>query len=415
MNAKSKAGATAGKQKRATKSAKNVVGAVSRTPSFNSSGEFPYIQAFRAGQDRAQLRDQDWNFCDLSNKDRATLSAACWYEYARESQHVRETMRAWLDLQKIQEQLRPFMRRIAEQRARSRQVIRAQPKPIIVDETNWEGVAEAEMLVRASMYDERLPPELCKALIEAHPAEHDLREIESKAGVGAPRLRTLAKYLVEDRPWLLIPAEDRREAIATAFANRFEVPRSAEGKKHFLAKRAFDRVRWCDFVPPDFGSGKLRENGVSRDLHYREITRDGSVEPWRSAGDEVLPILIRWGAFTDQEIIDDFTSWVKSKLGRPCEWQEVAKGSGRGKTSWFIAALKELAAMRLMHAKPPEKGRELFADVYLTRHSNGRRGELDESNFRRLARKCLKTFDFLFPYGQKPQHHSTWTERHRRG
>lgn len=421
MNAKGKAGATAGKRQRTAQGAKSGEGAPKKQ-CFNSSGESSSIRVSRAGRDSDELRDEDWNFSRLAKKDHATLRAACWYEYARESQHVRKTMRDWLALQKVRERLRPYVRDIFKDFAHEGRVLRGNPDSIVVDDTNWEDLAEYEMLPLAFYRDKRLPRPLCKAVDKLHGAEKAVQKIESKAGVGAPRLRLLAKYLVRDEPWLRIPIEHQHRAISTAFANRFEVPGSAEGVKHFRAKRAFERVNWCNFIPPHFGDGDLRKNGVSKDLHHREITTRADAEATgldergevvkktsRSAGDEVLPVLICWGAFNDKEIIADFTSWVKSKRGRPNEWKERAKDSGRGRVDGWRAALKELAAMRLMHSLPLQNvkeddlgARETFRDAF----DPGAR--FDDAALARLRRNAVRTFAHFFPFGESPKRAETF-------
>lgn len=428
MRVKRKGEATAGKRKRTAKDAKSTE-IPTKTQSINSSGDSHPSKFSAPDANRAGLRDKDWNFGGLLNGDRALLVAACWYEYARESQHVRQTMGAWLKLQEIRAQLRPFMRRIAKEWARTGQAIRARPEPIIVDETNWELVAEAEMLLRALNYDKRLPRELCEALIEAHSAEHELQRIESNEGVCAPRLRALAKYLVEDRPWLRIPEEDRQLAIEFAFKHRFEVPRSSSGATPFevtkeerarhvtVWRRAFERIRWGDFTPPDFGEGALRKNGVSKDLSYRQITRDDGLEPWRGAGDEELPVLIRWGRFNDPEIVANFKAWVK--LNRPPEWKDLADRRGRGKDNWFVAALRELAALRLRHSFRPEEAFKQFQFRYgpdrKRDSSDGadRRLETDKRNYRQLAVDAVRTFQQLFGSKERPACEVTFQRRER--
>jgi len=107
MKAKPKPDATAGKQTRRTKAAKKLK-AAPQTQSSNSLGDSPSIQSFPAGQ-TAELRDEDWKFGALLNEDRATLVAACWYEYARESPHVGDVMSRWLERERIINALRPYV------------------------------------------------------------------------------------------------------------------------------------------------------------------------------------------------------------------------------------------------------------------------------------------------------------------
>ncbi len=367
-----------------------------------------------AGQPGEVLRDEDWNFRPLFllsvNERRPNLAAVCWYEYARESRHVRRTMRRWLALQEIRDRLRPYLRQIFEDYAHEKRVIRGHPVLIVVDGGNWESLAEQEMLRLAFSRDKRLPRPLCKALVKLHNAENEVQKIESNGGVGAPRLRMLAKYLVEDEPWLRIPVDDQNRAIATAVVDRSEVPRSAAGEEYFRAKPAFERMFWGDFLPPQFSVADLR---ADEDLDHREITSTNSSKSFLCRGDETLPIVVRW-LHTDAEIVEDFTRWVKDE--RPDEWKDKAKNSGRGRLDEWTAALKELAAMRLMHSRRLQNvkedvlgARESFRDAFAPGD------KFDDSALARLRRNALKTFTHLFPFGEYPIRAETFADRQRAG
>lgn len=410
MKAKGKPGAPAGKQKRPAHAEKKPKPAA-KPKNSNPLGEAAVHPSLPAGRDGNGLRDEDWKFHHaLVNANRATLVAACWFEYARESQHVRDTMRRWLELQEIRDQLRPFVQRVFKMRLERGDTLPARPQRIPIDEANWAALAEMDFGITSwELFADFFEPaeltrsrELSGAFNEARDAEHEVQIIEARGGEDAPRLRTLAKHLVADCPWPRVPAEDRQRAIESRFRNRYDVPRSAQGSTHFRAIPAFEEVNWGDFVPPQFTDEEVRH---SKDLYHREITHGDSLAPWRRAGDEVLPVLVRWGQFSDAEIIEDFTSFVRT---RPNKWKHLAKRSGRGRADWWLSALKALSAMRLSHIYSPAVAREHFQQSFAAGAS------FDEAALARLRRNAVKVFGHFFPFGESPRHSATLTARNDR-
>ena len=387
MKAKGKIGAVAGKQKRPARAANKPKSAVKPKSSI-SLGEQSVRPSFLAGQNATALRDEDWNFRPLVNEDRATLVAACWYEYARESQHVRQTAERWLQLQSAVDDLWPDMQEIAKSWAEKEQTIRCKPKPIKVTAKNWRGIAKAELSVRAFYGDKRLPREPRECYRDLAASEQEMQTIEARGGVGAPRLRTLAKHLVADSPWLLLPARDREHAIQSAFKDRIEVPSSAAGSKHLRVTRAFERVR-------------------DRTLKQLKVVFDEeSAIPGCRAGTEILPVVIRWGEFSDGEIKKEFAAFVDD--ARPPQWKNLVQRKSSAREDWWIARLKELAAMRLRHAFTADKARQKFRTVW---RAGGREILNDETNFPKLATAARKRFVYFFPFEEKPRRGDTWMQR----
>jgi hypothetical protein len=237
--------------------------------SASSSGNQPSIQNPADGPDTRPVRDEDWKFDSLIRESRPVLVAACWYEYARESLRARDIARRWLELRRVRAELRPLVQDIFKQAAENRKLLHAQPAPISITVENYMSIAENEISTRAFCRDPALPRELSDRYCDLHSAEHEMQQIESRAGVGAPRLRVLAHHLAVDQPWLLIPAEDRRDAVQSAFVSRFEVPKSEAQMTHFRALLAFEPIHWSDLNPPQFTDEQVRKN---EDLFHRQIT-----------------------------------------------------------------------------------------------------------------------------------------------
>lgn len=410
MKAERKADATAGKQRRA-RAATEKLNAAPQTQSSNSSGESPSIQAFRAGQTGEVLRDEDWNFAKLcsapeSKASRAELIAACCYEYARESKHMREAASRWLQLLTVRRELEPHVERIAREWASGG--VRIGGEAVTFE--NYKEVAAREFDTRVFCQDRRLPWKLASRYRRLLKAEATMEFAEKACicavGESAPHLSGLARHLVEDCPWLLIASDDRQQAIASASRAPSEAPLSVFGMRRGFAP-AFECVSWTDFEMPEFAGSDYRSN---KDLDYRHIARDpesvrAKLERWVDSetarrvapelvGDEMLPVRIRWARFTNREIVEDFKSWVS--FNRPPAWKHLACHSGRPeKEVWFATRLKNLAALRLQHFHPPREAWEKFCCAW----SNE-----DKSNYRTYREDALHWFGRLCPFGEPPRH-----------
>jgi hypothetical protein len=288
-----------------------------------------------------ELTDQDCGFRAIRRGRKAELVAACRYEFARELRHVRTTMKKWLALQKERDELIELVQK--------------------TDEATIE-------------------PNDRQRLSEWSSNEHAVQKIESARHLGAPRLRFLAKHLVEDRPWLTIPSTDQDNAIASALKDRSDVPRDADGLTFFRS------------LPPAEPLEEWRDLVYKGDALYRSYP-----------GEWVVGYRIQYAFFTNKEIIEAIAADVRKK--RPEEWKHKAKDSGRRRSDFWWAALKQLAAMRLLHALPPKQAIEKFCKLYSV--------NIEESNFRELQRDSISTFQWLFNTDEEPRHAKTWTERRR--
>lgn len=407
------------------------------------------IQSSRRGRVFARtLRDEDWKFGGLFAESHETLIAACWYEYARESPHVYLTMRRWLCLQQLSQRLLPLMEAICKEMADGKhQFMTGEQQKLPVTIENYRWWARKLMLEWAFRRQDSLPRPLCKAFVKMHDAEEAVQRIESRAGAGAPRLRTLAQHLIADTPWLLIPAADRENAIELRFQDRFDLPNTSGqpmtksgGNTYFGNVFAFEQVPWNDFPQPSFSDEDLRNN---RDLYHREIVLDAEEEQKRlegivpgvrvldgfvwdieirtgvdeetarrvaaqRVGQEFVPARIRW-TFSDREILEDIKTWLKDH--RPNKWRHLAKNSGRGPTEkrWWIAVLKELAAMRLCAHRSQDHALMAFND-----EAFGAAKPIDQARLGQLRRNAEKTFKQFFHFTEEARSADTYSASRRK-
>ena len=342
---------------------------------------------FRTGRmNLAKLTDQDWNFKALCGSNNAELIVPGWYEHGREWRLVRIAMWRWLRLEKPRAEL--------FQRAKERNIDRKELQRAFL--YYWQGVRwERHKLELEAGYEPDWPQVLRESFERDNPAAEKLlaelsdkyREVVASEYVvewiesrnGAPRLRFVAKHLVKDTPWLLIPRDDRDNAMPKASGNP-----DTDG---FFFFRALQPVE--------------SEDELQKLVRLREAL------PEPGLGADARP-RIRWEHYTNREIAKSVAR------SRPQEWKHMAKGSGKGIDWW--AALKNLAAMRLMHVLRPFDARykflELYGDEFLDISTAAK---FDEPNFRKLRRKSIKTFQFLFDTDEEPRHVKTFSQRKRRG
>lgn len=323
----------------------------------------------------------DVDFRRIFSKTPSHWIAAGLYEYARESEAIRDTCRRWLEAQET--------RRALETLAQTLE--RFKNKTLAFALSLYEGSGT--------------PPSLRNQYFKLLEAERAMQQIEARARSGAPRLRNLAIHLVNDLPWLRIPEQDRCNAIAAGFESDEEVPVDEDGATFICAMPPVRRVDWVTFSPPKFTAKQIE---AGEDQRFRIIHHEKGpvgILP----GDEDLLIRIKWGNFTNERIARAFENWVCGPRARPTEWKHLAKGSGHRKDNWWRAALKELAAMRLVHELAPDAAVRKFRVLYSLKGF-----KLDEPNFRKLRRQAIQTFRYLFDTADQPRHALTYRQRNQR-
>jgi len=102
---------------------------------------------------------------------------------------------------------------------------------------------------------------------------------------------------------------------------------------------------------------------------------------------ETLLVEIAWGCFTNDEIATYFRRWIKG--ARP-ESAEEPDRRGRKRISWRVA-LEQLGVARLLHSAMFKDIRALYPDAWNTYHTANRRWLRD-------AEKARARFDLLFPF-----------------
>jgi hypothetical protein len=139
------------------------------------------------------------------------------------------------------------------------------------------------------------------------------------------------------------------------------------------------------------------ENDDSEDgaLFTETIAVEPPVKSMEAASENVTAALtIDFSRFTDQEITDAFTAWLKEH--RPQRWKQPrrvlpnARQRGR-KLVEYRVALERLGLMRLLHNHSP-------ADLRLELPEAWKKIAAKEPDFRREIREASKFFHGLFPF-----------------
>jgi hypothetical protein len=316
---------------------------------------------------------QEWDFSNIGNDE---LVVACGYEYARESVLIAIILKEWLRLEKPRAEL---FQRATEKHIALKDVDRALLNYMKVvrlelyrrrhghkSEHDWPP-ALRERVERDFSAAVKLLSDLSDQFHEVACCERDAEKIESCSDghLGAPGLRFLAKYFVADRPWLLIPKADRVNTIAGARRHQF----------------IFFRV-----VPLVESVDELEEK-----------IRKGEALPVIYPGEEDVRLRIRNGSAG--AIDESLVQWRKQHRTR----SKAAAAAGGRSSSWWLA-MKELAAMRLLHFFSPEDAIKMFCDGYGASSAN-----IDGTYLWKLRRSSLSTFRQFFDTEEEPCRAKTWS------
>lgn len=126
------------------------------------------------------------------------------------------------------------------------------------------------------------------------------------------------------------------------------------------------------------------------------VAEDDASQPSRKT---VAAFTIDFARFTDTEIVEAFSRWVKEN--RPVEWKKplniIPRAPRRGiKLLDYRVALERLAVLRLLHWHSPEDLNIRYPDVWETFRR-------DETHFRVEANKARAVFRRLFPFLPKSE------------
>lgn len=167
-----------------------------------------------------------------------------------------------------------------------------------------------------------------------------------------------------------------------------------------IARRAFESVGWNE--APTFTEEQVWRD---EDIYHRELSLE--------LGEEILPVRICWRR-TDKEIREDAKCWLNNVLAkRPKEKWGKTNVRGEGKEPELIAALKNLAAMRLTNVFELDTALAAFEEYYRPNRTSDGNDDKGTSarNFRQRAVEARRLAAGLFHSGHKIARAETWTAR----
>ena len=312
------------------------------------------------------LRQEDWNFGDVPNQE---LIACCYWEYARESAFIRDTLRCYREWwaeggkrNKASDELFARTDRIQSGGSGAGMLLHgcAFKAGIVWQSTDRE---------REDYRHPDAPP-----ITGSFPNAWQTLTAEERA------YRSHIDSDVERLP--LVPFERGHVVDAKDIVQSVEVQRRQ-------IDAANDQVRRANPT--------LTEEALCRAGKLRFPTIQPSI--YHVGGKEFTVIGIEWGSFTDDEITTYFRRWVKAN--RPAN-VPAPNAQGRKLRDWRVA-LNRLGTMRALHAYS-------FADHRFPKALK-ERGEKHCYAARKLV---LKKFNELFPFlprGEKP---INWVTKGRR-
>lgn len=307
----------------------------------------------------------EWNFDTLPDNE---LVACCYWEYARESEFIRDTLRDYRDW---------FLAGAKWSDAR------------LELDKDLERIQSmgypSEVFVRGCAFQSG---RVCQSL---DPDEPNYRHPHAPVLTGS-----------FPAPWQSLAADERRERSRIrshrtvlplvpikrgGWHDAKDIAQWAEGRWQML-HAAFEKVR--------------RENPEVSEV---ELITQGKLKPfpgiqpslYRAEGSEVTALTIHWADFTNEELIQYFRRWVK--VNRP---KQARKPDDRGhKAKDTRANLTRLAVMRLLSRFTAldliDPRRNKFPEIWETKQFAGRKWG-DPTKWHDARREAGKLFHSLFPF-----------------
>ncbi len=312
-----------------------------------------------------QISELDWNF-DAVPKDE--LVACCYWEYARESVFIRNT------LKKYREWYLAGGKRSDEALEIGRHLERIQTLSYA-----------SEVFVRGCAF----PPErVCQSF---DPAKPNFRHPQAPVLTGS-----------FPAPWQSL-MDDEREERSRIRSDRTAIPLVPikRGDRHDAA----DIAKWAEgrwyLLHEEFEKVR-RENPETSEV---DLIAQGKLKPlpgiqpslYWEGGSEVTVLNINWAEFTNEEIIRYFREWVKKN--RPQQSQNP-DSRGRKPKDWR-ANLTRLAVMRLLSRykalEMVDDRKKKFADIWKTKQFSGAKWA-DVNKWYDARREAEKFFIKIFPF-----------------
>ncbi len=311
---------------------------------------------------KAKCPEKDWNFTGV---DDGELVAATYYEYAREAKPIRNFL----------EKLGPMP---------------APPSGVS------QAVLNATLQTQAAARLAKRIPGCGPGPTPCLPKDVSQAQLDAVLSAQTEWRGKLSQVLpIEAFPLVLIYG-----ALQTKLTDAWRD--QPEAKRRRAAKGI------APYFPVPTGPTKKgkREQKVPLEGPFRlgpALTDIDPEEPWGidGTGFEWLCVGIDWGRYTDTEIIDSFTRWVRTKEGRPYGSEPgnlTGRRSDRGhKAGDWRASLQRLGIMRLMHRHSSDQIIEIV-QAGLCAKSADRVKYMVKTECERERLKALDDFHTLFPF-----------------
>ena len=321
------------------------------------------------------LADWDWNFDEVPISE---LVACCYWEYARESPFIRDTLREYRDWVVAGGQWGDARADLGKDLERIQSI----------------GYS-SEVFLRGCTLE---PGRVCQSV---DPDKPNYRHRDAPALTGS-----------FPASWLSLSAAERRERskIRSARTALPLVP-IKRGDWH----DATDIAKWVEgrwqMLHADFENIRRKHPETSE----VDLIAQGKLKPFPgiqpslywAGGSEVTVLTINWPDFTNEELVQYFRRWVKANRPKQAK-QPDARGH---KPKDWRAMLTRLAATRLLARFTPleivDPRRDKFPVVWETKQFAGRKWG-DVTKWHDARREAEKLFHSLFPFLPKDEKPISW-------
>lgn len=230
-------------------------------------------------------------------------------------------------------------------------------------------------------------------------------------------LLELADELAANVPFALV----KPERIDRALFHR-EVVDGKSLRRSRLESEIGQTVRFVPPVAPAFENFRFDAAGHETMLSWWMESR-GEKSKWKSIPaskrmfhcdhkrqecEEILLVRINWRDYSNKELGDAFTAFVRRY--RPHEkFPEPATktGPGKGRDTQLFKHLTALCALRLANAFPFKAAEEMFRKAK-AKLASPEAALLEPRKFDAKCREAEKTFATHFPFGETPYHFARW-------
>jgi hypothetical protein len=327
----------------------------------------------------ASLRREDWDFSEVPNEE---LIACSYWEYARESTFIRETLRDYRD---------HFQRGFGSDPENSDAIFLRMDRIQSIGDVS-------EVIIRGCSF----PAGTVWQSVQPNAKNYQHPDADPVTG-SFPA------------PWQTLSAAER--ACRSRTVNY--------GKR--LVSAPFERAHWSEArdianccrnkADEIFAAHRrvLEENPGKSEV---QLIQDGKLQPWPGiipslfweSGREVTVVRINWADYTNDDLVQHFRRWVKAS--RPKELP-VPSRQGRKPGDWR-ARLTRLAVMRLLAQLTPseiiaDRGK-LSSEVRESKQFQRRKWH-DSTKWHDARREAAQIFSRMFPFLPPNERPRSWARQ----